>query len=249
MCTLFIAKNVGSKYKLIFMGNRDEFYKRPTLASHFWSENKKIYGGRDLLSCGSWTAINKNGKIAFLTNYRDFTLMKDEPISRGKLVYDYLKDDSSPIDYIYKINKDSKLYDPYNIIVGDTDNMYYYNNVNNSMEIIEDGIHGLSNGFLNTPWNKVLYGKMQLAYIVDKEFNIKDLFDIMENEEEAKDKDLPKTGLSYEKEKLLSRLFIRSSSYGTMVTTLILIDNNNVVQYIEKNQLSKDIKYRSFKII
>lgn len=248
MCTLFIGKKVHSKYKLIFMGNRDEFYKRPTLASHYWSECKDIYGGRDLLSCGSWTAINKNGRIAFLTNYRDFSLHKEQAISRGKLVYDFLRKDMTSIQYLDELKSKSENYDPYNIIFGDIHDLYYFNNVDNSCQRLEDGIYGLSNSFLNTPWKKVQFGMEMMQNIVSRDFQISELLDIMENDLPAEDSELPETGLPYDKEKLLSRLFIKSESYGTRVTTIILVDNNDKVEYVEKDHIRGMISYRTIEL-
>jgi uncharacterized protein with NRDE domain len=57
---------------------------------------------------------------------------------------------------------------------------------------------------------------------------------VLENPALAADKDLPKTGLSYEKEKALSASFIKTPLYGTRTSTVITIKNEQA-EFSEKN--------------
>jgi len=56
----------------------------------------------------------------------------------------------------------------------------------------------------------------------------------MLDEEKAPDDLLPETGVGYETEKLISSIFIKSAVYGTVCTTVILIDYNDHVTFAEK---------------
>ena len=69
--------------------NRDEFYTRKTAAAHFWEDYPTILGGRDLEASGTWMAINKNGKIGLVTNYRDPANIDPNAPSRGQLVFGF----------------------------------------------------------------------------------------------------------------------------------------------------------------
>jgi len=48
MCILFISsvQNISGGYRLIIASNRDEYYNRPTLPAHYWSEDQNIIGGK-----------------------------------------------------------------------------------------------------------------------------------------------------------------------------------------------------------
>ncbi|HKU86316.1 MAG TPA: NRDE family protein, partial [Casimicrobiaceae bacterium] len=50
----------------------------------------------------------------------------------------------------------------------------------------------------------------------------------------ARDADLLQTGLSLERERLLSAPFIRSADYGTRSSTVLAIGRDGAVQFIER---------------
>ena len=51
---------------------------RETLLPHWWEgEDIALYGGKDVKAGGSWLAVSKCGRVAFLTNFR-------EKVSRAK---------------------------------------------------------------------------------------------------------------------------------------------------------------------
>ena len=60
------------------------------------------------------------------------------------------------------------------------------------------------------------------------------MFLILHNEQKAAESELPTTGVSYEIEKLISSVFIKSESYGTVCSTVVLVDNQNRVQFFER---------------
>ena len=64
----------------------------------------------------------------------------------------------------------------------------------------------------------------------------------------AADEKLPDTGIGYEKEKLLSSMFIELPGYGTRNTTLLIKDKANNVQIIERtysqpNDSTSELKF------
>ncbi len=232
MCTLAIAHNVHPEYPFVFIGNRDEFYKRPTENAAI---RNGILSGLDLEKGGTWTGISLTGRMAFITNHRDFTLHVEAPQSRGLLTKNFLEGDMQPLEYLETLAKEKKLYDPYNIIIGDAKDLYFYSNIEDSIIKLDSGIHGLSNAFLNTPWMKVNRAKDDLFEALSKNhLNEDDLFAILENRREADVGDLPSTGIDLNLEKSLSSIFIEMEAYGTRHETVILIDRVGFVRFFEK---------------
>ncbi len=240
MCTLFFAYKVHEKYPLIFMGNRDEFYDRPSRPAHFWDDDNSILAGLDVQENGSWTGITKSGHFAFLTNYRDFSMQKDKTISRGHLVRDFLIYKPFPERYCEIVSLKDDQFNPFNLVVGDMHALSYYSNMDHQVHILPPGIYGLSNHLLNTPWPKVATGKMVLKSIIDRHEQIEpeSLFHILDDRTRAPDDMLPDTGIGIDMERPLSSTFIEipSKNYGTRFQTVILVDENMHVIFLERSR-------------
>jgi uncharacterized protein with NRDE domain len=111
---------------------------------------------------------------------------------------------------------------------------------------LEKGVYGLSNHLLNSEWPKVTAGKSFIkktqhettfAPLANKEKH-EALRVYLEDKHLAADDQLPKTGVSYSREKALSATFIMLPDYGTRTSTVITIDNSqstNIIAFSEKN--------------
>ena len=223
-------------YKLIVVANRDEFYERPTAAAGFWKDCPNILGGRDLVHMGTWLGVTRDGRFAALTNYRDPNEARGS-YSRGDIVRDFLSSGDAPVDFIETLSNNKGNFGGYNVIVGDGNQLFHYNNVLNEMNEITPGTHSLSNHTLNTPWPKVAKGKKYLGEYVQShpgEAAIDSLFDIISDQTMVDDMELPETGVSLEMERLLSPLFIKIPNYGTRSSTVLLIDKENHVTFVER---------------
>lgn len=234
MCLIFLAIDKHPKYKLIVAANRDEFYNRKTAAAGFWKDHPEILGGRDLEAGGTWLAMNTKGKIAMVTNYRDLHNLKLVAPSRGHLVSDFLKNDSDVESYLKAIEPTAKEYNGFNLIVGDQDKIGYLSNYKEGIEILSDGIYGLSNGLLDSNWLKVVRGKEKFTTLLRGDVTAAELFDLLRDEERAPDDQLPKTGLDIERERAVSSIFIKSPGYGSRCSTVVLVDHNNQVEFTER---------------
>lgn len=237
MCIVFLAYRKHPQYKLILAGNRDEFYERSTEKACFWEGYPNLLAGRDLEKKGTWLGITKDGKFAAITNYRDFNLLVENPISRGNIIKNYLINNIDPSKYLEGIKKHRKSYNPFNVLMGNKEELFYYSNIQNKIERLEPGIYGLSNGFLDTPWPKVLKGRKEFSEVIDKNGKIKfeDIFDILSNKETPPEDQLPQTGVGEEWERILSPIFIKSDIYGTKSSTVLMIDYERNVTFIEKS--------------
>ncbi|WP_164669721.1 NRDE family protein [Virgibacillus doumboii] len=236
MCLINFQLKDHPNYKLIIAANRDEFYKRPTKEAHFWEDDPEILAGRDLKQMGTWLGITKHGRFAALTNFRDPEKTTPEQLSRGSIVKQYLAEDISSEDFLQSLKRNKENYAGFNVIFGNPDELFHYNNILNEAQKIHQGTHGLSNHTLNTPWPKVKKGKKNLReYVMSrKEVHPDRLFEIVSDAEEANDEELPQTGVGLEFERKLSPLFIKTPEYGTRSSTVLLVDNNDNVTFIER---------------
>lgn len=236
MCLIFLALNHHPAYKLIVAANRDEFYARKTAPAHFWEDYPTILGGRDLEASGTWMAINKNGKIGLVTNYRDPAHINPTAPSRGQLVSDFLINNDSPEEYLKKVHAHASEYNGFNLLAGNPDELFYLSNYKSGIQKLESGIYGLSNHLLDTLWPKVEQGKDKFRRAISKsEVEPDVLFEMLYDEKRAEDKFLPDTGIGLERERALSSMFIKTNGYGTRCSTVILIDQTNNVLYSERN--------------
>jgi len=244
MCLIFLSLNQHPQFKLILAANRDEFYNRLTAPAQFWRDNPRIVGGRDLEAMGTWLGMTRSGKISMLTNYRDPKHINPSAPSRGKLVSDYLMDNISASDYMYNVSLQGKQYNGFNLLAGTVDELYYYSNYKEGIQYLNSGFYGLSNHLLDTPWPKIVQGKK----IMDPLFkasspDIEKIFKAMFNETTAPDELLPDTGLSPERERALSSMFIKTPNYGSRCTTVILVSRDNQAMFAERTY---DLKEFSF---
>ena len=235
MCLIFLSINDHPKYKLVIAANRDEFYKRKTAAADFWNDYPEIVGGRDLEAMGTWMAMNKAGKIGMVTNYRDLKNINPDAPTRGLLVSDFLVNGYHPEDYLKDLHLKADRYNGFNLLIGTIDQLYYYSNYQSKIVQLKRGTYGLSNALLDTPWPKVQRGKQKFASVVNQDvIEVESLFEILRDETIAPDDQLPNTGLDMERERALSAMFIKTPNYGSRCSTVVLVDKDNYVSYVER---------------
>lgn len=233
MCLIFISINRHPEYKLIIAANRDEFYNRKTAPANFWNDQPEILAGRDLEAGGTWLGVNKRGKVSMITNYRDPQNINPKAPSRGKLVSDFLSDQSHGKAYLQNIPHPEE-YNGFNLITGTADALYYFSNYRDGITEMKSGLYGLSNHLLDSPWPKVLKGKALMTDLLSKQFTTNDLFALLYNERVASDDLLPDTGVGLERERALSAMFIKSPGYGTRCSTVLLVDRDNNFTFCER---------------
>lgn len=239
MCLLFFAYDCHPSYRLVLAANRDEYYCRPTEKANFWKSHPWVLAGRDLEMLGTWMGITRSGRFAALTNFRDPASKIMGPKSRGMLVNNFLCLNESPERYMLEVANTRTLYNPFNLLVGDSSKLLYFNKQFSNALALEPGLYGLSNHFLDTPWPKVQKSKQALANYIKNKMVIEPqcLFEILTDAELAQDHELPKTGISLEFERFLSSIYIQGPDYGTRSSTVLLIDRNHHVVFREKSYI------------
>lgn len=246
MCLVVFSYQYPPPYHLILWANRDEYMNRKSLPANFWKENPNIWGGRDLEGGGTWLAIHKDGRFAFLTNYRNlYYPHKTNPPSRGILIHDYLLNDFTPKEYISVVKETKEKYEGYNLVWGNFQECYYYNNRLDLLKTVLPGIHTLSNGILDDPWPK----SERIRKFFLKVNNENDLENPNKAFQYLNDKKkvwlpwkLPNTGLGFIKEWYLSSIFIRipgnpkknRPDYGTRSQTFVCIPKDKPPILLEK---------------
>ena len=246
MCLILLGINSHPGYKLILAGNRDEFYDRPTAKAAFWDEAPYLLAGKDLLGGGTWFGITKSGRLAAISNYRDPKSVKKSAPSRGRLVSNFLLGNGSPASYLDGLTGEADRYNGFNLIVGLKDRIFWYSNRGNGIKELDPGIYGLSNHLLDTPWPKVIKGKSEFAGLISRPILAEpdEFFKMLTDRTVASDKDLPDTGVGLERERMLSPIFISSPDYGTRSSTLLFIDRDDWVTFIERT-FDKDLSHPS----
>jgi uncharacterized protein with NRDE domain len=126
-------------------------------------------------------------------------------------------------------------YNGFNLLVGDANSLWYYSNYGEGIRELKEGIFGLSNHLLNTPWPKVTRGKEKFSRLLsDSNLSAEELMDLLYDDVIAEDHLLPNTGLPLDRERALSSMFIKTSNYGSRCSTIILIDHDDNVIFNER---------------
>jgi uncharacterized protein with NRDE domain len=250
MCLLLFALQSHSHYKLIVAANRDEFYNRPTAPAQWWKESPFLLAGQDVKEGGTWMGITRQGKFAAITNYRDDTPRNEDSPSRGFIVKDYLTENLATLDFLKKLERSASKFNGFNLVIGDINQIYFYSNRQEKIELLSPGLYGLSNGLLNTPWFKVTKGREKLRQILTRDGMLtrENLLDLLQDRAMAPEDRLPKTGVSKEWEKILSPIFIASPLYGTRSSTVLMVDRENQVLFVEITHKTQSLVSHSFRI-
>ena len=176
MCLVTFAYRQLEDVPLILFANRDEFRMRSAQPAHVWEDTPLIYGGRDLVSGGSWLTISTIAphRLACVTNVREpnrdhhqddaQTSAQNgasdglEPRSRGWLVRDFTRSELSCSAFLEEIALEE--YGACNLILFDGEALWYASNRAGggsylvTSRALKPGIYGLSNAQLDTPWPK-----------------------------------------------------------------------------------------------
>jgi len=229
MCLIAFAWHVHPRWKLVLVGNRDEFHARPTAPLAPWDEAPDIIAGRDLEAGGTWAGIAPHGRVSVITNVRDMTA-DHSGMSRGLLVADYLGSNVPARAHAIELMSSAKAYRPFNLLTFDHDDAHYLGNHPNARaQRVEPGVHGLSNADFNAPWPKTqaLVEHLTAWVAADNDADVSTLFALLADQGAWPDDVLPDTGIGIERERFLSSAFIVGENYGTRASTVILVDHED----------------------
>ena len=242
MCLIIFAYQTDPRFPLVVAANRDEIFARPTAQATLWADEESgqhILSGRDKQAGGTWLGITQSGRFAAVTNIRDPSQTERRSQTRGDLTRQYLAGDDSPQQYCKRLTQSYDQFAGYNLLVGDTNSLLYVNNHEEKVWEIEPGVHGLSNGLLNSSWPKVNKGKTRLQALMQHTEGLTTdaLIAMMSDRSQAQDADLPDTGIGIEIERKLSPAFILNPKreYGTLCSTALIVDQKGPTRFSEQN--------------
>lgn len=235
VCVLFFAYHRHPRYRLVFAGNRDEFYRRPTAPAAPWPECPGVVAGRDLEAGGTWLGARGADCWAVVTNVRDLPAHRPDARSRGALVSDFLCRDVAAADYAAEVFRARADYNPFNLLVNDGEALWYVSTHTDTAEPLAPGVYGLSNATLGGRWPKVARGLDAFeGLLANGTLDPEDLLGLLHDDTRAPDDQLPDTGVGLERERMLSPLFIASGDYGTRASTVLLLGAEGGGVFVER---------------
>ena len=264
MCITFlhVDSDPGAAYKLVLAMNRDEFSKRPTQPA-CWRSG--LLGGWDLQpgrEGGTWLAIDRRGRLGFLTNIFTGGVVDPKAQGRGFLVVDWLGGKLTAEEYLAGLAEDEKSYNPFNLVLLERDSAGLYSvsrytrglpgHTDNFGPLTQSqGTFGVGNHPQHQPYNKSVWGTKRLAELVQHTRKEEEL--VLELERMMTDcsPHWPDPQIARQSSchgqvgpfkqfgEQLSSVFVDLSEMGykTRTTTFVLVDNKDTVTFIEKNHI------------
>ena len=229
MCLILFAWNAHPRYRLVVAANRDEFHRRRTRALSRWSDDPVI-AGRDVLAGGTWMGVHAGApnRVAMVTNVREGIAQRSGVRSRGALPVDFLLGGQSPEEFARRAAADAGDFDPVNLLVADSGSMWWMTNrPQPTAQRVTDGVHGLSNGALDSDWPKVTDGSERMAQLVSADAgagsSVEPYLDLLADQHRPAADRLPDTGVSAAFEADLSPIFVNMPGYGTRASTVLRV--------------------------
>jgi uncharacterized protein with NRDE domain len=238
MCLAVVALAAHPSYPLVVAANRDEFHARAALPAHWGGRPPyaDMLAGRDAVAGGTWMGVRRDGRWALVTNVRDGYRNDTEAPSRGELVPAILNAVSTPAMALAELKLQTDPYNGFNLLAGDVDSATWMSNRVSAAQPLAQGIHGLSNARLDTPWPKLARTKAAVsAWVTRGDDDLSPLFTALADRTRAPDEDLPATGVPVEWERLLSAPFIVSDDYGTRCSTVLIFTHDGEARFVERS--------------
>jgi uncharacterized protein with NRDE domain len=209
MCLALIAFAAHPRYRMVVAANRDEFHARSAAPSAWWADG--FLAGRDLKAGGTWLGVNRDGRFALLTNVREPWRHDPRALSRGTLVPNLLTTREPLTAALPAQVQAGAAHNGFNLVAGDLDELLWGSNRAAAPLELKPGVYGVSNHLLDTPWPKLERTKAAFRHWCGTDNATDDLAPVLallHDTERAPDAELPATGVSLERERMLSAPFI-----------------------------------------
>jgi uncharacterized protein with NRDE domain len=237
MCLIAWNWQPGSATPLLLLGNRDEFYARPTEPLHHWTD-APILAGRNVQAGGTWLGVAPTEagsvRLAALTNYRSAVPASHVAPSRGELVAHFLQSRLSSKSYLQTLQPRASTYNAFNLLVFDGQTLLGLESRGARIVTLQPGIGAVSNADFHTPWPKLRQLTAGLAASVANGKTMdEDLWPLLHSRTAAAETELPNTGVPHALERALSTVFIATPGYGTRACSIVRV-GTNAVQFSEQ---------------
>jgi len=236
MCLIAIAWKYRQDLPLVLIGNRDEFHARPTAPAGVDPDAKDVYGGRDLVQGGSWLQVSTRRRMAAVTNVRTGGATPSAACSRGWLVRDFVRADTSAQRFAADLAVTAGDYGPFNLLLWDGDALWCASNHPRfAATPVPPGFHAMSNGAFDAPWPKATAAVRTLRRWLDGADVARNagaatggalaaVLAGLRDARPAPDDALPDTGVGLALERRLSPAFIEDPRYGTRCSSVVAVD-------------------------
>ncbi|WP_440997298.1 NRDE family protein [Arhodomonas sp. SL1] len=232
MCLILVAVGVHPRYPLVVAANRDEFHERPAEPARWWPD-RGVLAGRDARAGGTWLAVDRRGRFAAVTNFRDPSL-EQAPRSRGELPLELLEHPELDAGREAIAGRMAQ-YGGFNLLGSDGRALVHLCNRTAEQRTLPPGVYGLSNHTLDTPWPKVRRGREGLQALLHRPtVDPEALLALLADRRGVDDEALPDTGVPLEWERRLAPMFIVSEGYGTRASTAYLLDAEGEATFVER---------------
>ncbi|MFT5888797.1 MAG: hypothetical protein ACI9BO_001620 [Zhongshania sp.] len=231
MCLILLSWLEQNEFPLIVAANRDEFFKRPTLAADFWPDQPQILAGRDLEYGGSWLGISRNGRFAAVTNLRNGDGSGE--LSRGNLVKDFLLSKVSSVDFLSELEATKFDYRPFNFLACDGEQLAYSNNTDLGWHTLEKGHYAIGNIPLSQSHPKTQLGIDDLKRTLANAADYQHLLAMLG------DRQISDAGNDALLQALSSR-FVSMPGYGTRSSSIVMCRQNGGWDFWEQLYACKD---------
>ncbi|MFB4205123.1 hypothetical protein KBTX_02009 [wastewater metagenome] len=234
MCLIVAAAGHHPRYPLVVAANRDEFHERPAAPAAWW-DDPPVLAGRDLRAGGTWFAVDRRGRFAAVTNFRDPST-EAAPRSRGELPAAMLAHErlEAGLDALAGV---AGQYGGFNLLAGDAHGggLVHLCNRTGESQRLGPGLYGLSNHTLDTPWPKVRRARDGLAELLAADaVDAGVLLELLHDRRGVPDDALPDTGVPLEWERLLAPAFIVSERYGTRASSVYIVADDGTATFVER---------------
>lgn len=233
MCLILVAHKVDGALPFIIAANRDEFHARPTQKAGWWPDDKNILGGRDLQAGAAWLAVQRAGRFAAVTNFRDADARSRGKRSRGFLVTEFLRSNAAPLEYVESIIDED--YAGFNLLVTDGDALAYRSNRSSERGELPPGVYGLGNSTLDKPWEKVTRSKEKLRSLVASgSVNETSLLNLLADRHKGPVDEVQADRLPFATAHAITAPFIVLPEYGTRCSTVVTANNDGKWSFLER---------------
>ena len=188
---------------------------------------------------GTWMGVTTTGRFAALTNFRGLPQHRPSARSRGHLVADFLAGATSAEGYAREQAPRRMEYNGFNLLLGDTQDLWYLADDGDGLAAVAQGVHTLSNARLDTPWPKSTGLADVLRGLIDRHATedalAEQLFEALGDTRPAPDGALPETGVGVARERELSPRKIIAPRYGTRSSAVVLIAHDRTIRFEERS--------------
>ncbi|WP_417622884.1 NRDE family protein [Parasphingorhabdus sp.] len=223
MCIISLAWQAHPDWKLIAIGNRDEMHGRLATPLARWQNPDHLLAGRDVQAGGTWLGVSEQGRFAVVTNLSGYGTADSDRASRGDLLKDFLSGEGrcSNLDTV-----PFSAFNPFNLItIANNEARIHSNRPDRISRPLEPGIHGLSNGPLNKPWQKAKHLNIALEkWLQSQSEDPAVLLNALTDKSPFSLTDNSAPGASTRLEPENSGIFIQHPVYGTRCSTIVAID-------------------------